>query len=37
MAMSAAEQDAFVQQACSGEPLPQHLIADDGLTLAAGA
>lgn len=35
MTMSAAEQDAFVQQACSGEALPQHLIADDGLTLSA--
>jgi FtsP/CotA-like multicopper oxidase with cupredoxin domain len=31
----AADRDKFVQDNCTGAPLPQHLIAADGLTMAA--
>ncbi|QLF95061.1 multicopper oxidase domain-containing protein [Pseudomonas sp. ABC1] len=31
--LSAAEQDSFIAQNCSAPPLPQHLVAADGLTL----
>ena len=34
-ALSAADQDAFVGDNCTGEPLPQHLVASDGLTMEA--
>jgi FtsP/CotA-like multicopper oxidase with cupredoxin domain len=33
--LAAAQHDAWVGANCSGTPLPQHLIAADGLTLAA--
>lgn len=33
--LTAADQDAYVAQNCSGDPLLQHLIAADGLTLDA--
>lgn len=33
--LRAADNDAFVGENCTGEPLPQHLIAADGLTTAA--
>jgi L-ascorbate oxidase len=35
LALRAAEQDAFVVENCTGDPLPQHLIAADGLSTAA--
>ena len=35
LALRAAEHDAFVSENCTGDPLPQHLIAADGLTTAA--
>lgn len=34
-ALRAADQDAFVDENCTGDPLPQHVIAGDGLTTAA--
>ncbi|HEX6705265.1 MAG TPA: multicopper oxidase family protein [Albitalea sp.] len=34
-ALPAAEHDAFVSENCAGEPLPQHAIAADGLTMGA--
>ncbi len=34
-ALRASEHDAFVADSCTGDPLPQHLIAADGLTTAA--
>ncbi len=33
--LRAAEQDTFVADSCTGDPLPQHLVAADGLTMAA--
>jgi L-ascorbate oxidase len=33
--LRAADRDAFVGASCTGAPLPQHLIAADGLTTAA--
>ena len=33
--LRAADNDAFVAQNCTGEPVPQFLVAADGLTLAA--
>ncbi len=33
LSISAAENDAFIEEYCTGEPLPQHLIAADGLTM----
>jgi FtsP/CotA-like multicopper oxidase with cupredoxin domain len=33
--LSAADQDAFVGASCTGEPLPQHRVAADGLTTGA--
>ena len=35
LALRAAEHDAFVGENCTGDALPQHLIAADGLTTAA--
>lgn len=34
-ALSAASQDTFILENCTGAPLPQHLIAADGLTMAS--
>lgn len=34
-ALRAADNDVFVGDNCTGEPLPQHLVAADGLTTAA--
>jgi FtsP/CotA-like multicopper oxidase with cupredoxin domain len=34
-ALRASEHDAFVADNCTGDPLPQHLVAADGLTTAA--
>ncbi|WCM90284.1 multicopper oxidase family protein [Acidovorax sp. NCPPB 3576] len=34
-ALRASEHDAYIEQNCTGAPLPQHLIAADGLTTAA--
>ena len=36
-ALAAAAHDGFVGQHCSGDPLPLHLVAADGLTLGAVA
>jgi FtsP/CotA-like multicopper oxidase with cupredoxin domain len=33
--LKAAQQDAFVRESCTGAPLPQFLIAADGLTMAS--
>jgi L-ascorbate oxidase len=33
--LRAADNNAFIGENCTGEPLPQHLVAADGLTLAA--
>jgi FtsP/CotA-like multicopper oxidase with cupredoxin domain len=33
--LRAAEQDAFVRESCTGAPLPQFLVAADGLTMAS--
>ena len=33
--LGVAEQAAYIDRYCTGEPLPQHLVAADGLTLAA--
>lgn len=33
LGLRAADNDAFIRQNCTGEPLPQHLVAADGLTL----
>lgn len=35
MNMSADQQDAYIQQRCKGDALPQHLVAADGLTTTA--
>jgi FtsP/CotA-like multicopper oxidase with cupredoxin domain len=35
LALRAAEHDAFVGEQCAGAPLPQHVIAADGLTTSA--
>jgi len=35
LALRAADKGAFVGENCTGDPLPQHLIAADGLTAAA--
>lgn len=35
LGLRAADNDAFISQNCTGEPLPQHLVAADGLTLGA--
>lgn len=35
LGLSAEQQDAYVDQQCTGEPLAQHLIAADGLTTDA--
>lgn len=34
-ALSSEDQDAFVGESCTGDPLPQHLVAADGLTMEA--
>lgn len=33
--LRASEHDAFINESCTGDPLPQHLIAADGLTTDA--
>lgn len=33
--LRASEHDAFINESCTGDPLPQHLIAADGLTTGA--
>jgi FtsP/CotA-like multicopper oxidase with cupredoxin domain len=35
LTLRASQHDAFVGDNCTGEPLPQHLVAADGLTTAA--
>ena len=35
LALKAADNDAFINDNCTGDPLPQHLIAADGLTTSA--
>lgn len=32
--LAAAQQDAFIERSCTGEAIPQHVIATDGLTTA---
>lgn len=34
LGLRAGDNDAFIRDNCTGEPLPQHLVAADGLTLA---